>query len=163
MGILKTASAILETMLNAKGQYVTARWKSIVKTSAQYSDLNIEKITSAVVRAGIDFANLSSVKEGIENGERGEVKPLKWGSWKQFPYIIEHTKKSGEYNEYVRLYPSNSPNHIPSVSYFVDGVKTTKNEIMEYLTPSDAKKLTSGEKPECFTLTSTNILDIVEM
>ena len=158
MNIIKTASEIIANILAAKGQFVTARWQSVVGTAAGFKHLNITKITSAVVRSGIDFANLTSVKVGIENGEREEVKSLPWGKWLNFPYIIGHKNK-----EYVRLYPSLSANHIPKVSYFVDGIETPKAEILQYLTGSTVKKMNEAKAPECFTLTSTNVLDIVEV
>lgn len=156
---MKTASQIIETLKNATGQMSSISFKGTVSTAAAFKNLNITKVTSAVVRSGIDFANLSTVKEGIENGEREEVKSLPWGEWKEFPYIIKHTNKKGEYKEYVRLYPSVSANQIPKVSYFVDGVETAKKEILKFVTDSVAKKMTEGEKPECFTLSSSNILD----
>ena len=156
--IIKTASEIIANILNAKGQFVTAKWQSVVSTSAAFKALKITKITSAVVRSGIDFANLTSVKDGSANGERNEVGSLPWGTWINFPYIIGHNDK-----EYVRLYPSLSANHIPKVSYFVDGIETPKAEILQYLTASNVKKLTESNTPECFTLTSTNVLDIVEL
>ena len=158
MNIIKTAAEIIANILAAKGQFVTARWTSVVPTAAAFKALNITKITSAVVRSGIDFANLTSVKDGIENEERSEVGSLPWGTWINFPYIIGHKEKT-----YVRLYPSLSANHIPKVSYFVDGIETPKAEILQYLTGSNVKKLTESKTPECFTLTSTNVLDIVEV
>ena len=154
--IIKSASEIIANILNAKGQFVTARWQSVVATSAAFKALKITKITSAVVRSGIDFSNLTSVKDGIENGERNEVGSLPWGEWINFPYIIGHKNK-----EYVRLYPS--VNNIPKVSYFIDGVETSKAEILQYLTASTVKKMLEAKAPECFTLTSTNVLDIVEL
>ena len=158
MNIIKTASEIIANILNAKGQFVTAKWQSVVKTSASFKHLNITKITSAVVRSGIDFQNLTSTKDAIANGTKEANGELPWGSWLSFPYIIGHNNK-----EYVRLYPSLSANHIPKVSYFVDGVETPKAEILGLVTPSTAKKMVEAVAPECFTLTSTNVLDIVEL
>lgn len=157
---MKTAKQIIETLKNASGRVTTVKFKGTVGTAAAFKGLSITKITSAVVRSGVDFANLATVKEGIANGERDEVKPLSWGKWMDFPYIINHTNKMGEYKEYVRLYPSINSKQIPTVSYFVDGVETPKAEILQYLTNSAVDKMTNGEKPECFTLTTSNILDM---
>ena len=147
-----TAEQILERILNAKGQFVKAVWKSNPTPAAAHKKAGIvlEKHTSAVCRAGINFANLSSVQQGIEEGTRGEVQELPWGQWKVFPYIIEHKEA-----EYIRLYPTDSK---CETLYFVNGVEVDRNAFSAYLTPSDAAKMTSGEKPECFTIKRENIL-----
>ena len=149
-----TAAQIIAILLNATGQFTRVTFQSVVATSAKFKGLNILKVTTAVVRSGINFANLGSVKDGIENGERSEVGSLPWGTWINFPYIIGHKEKT-----YVRLYPSN---HIPKVTYFVDGIETAKAEILNYVTASKAASMLEAKKPECFTLTNTNILDVVE-
>ena len=154
--LIKTATEILANLLNAKGQFVSVKFQSNVSTAASFKHLVITKITSAVVRSGIDFSNLGSVKDGIENGTRDEVGSLPWGEWISFPYIIGHKEKT-----YVRLYPS--VNNIPNVSYFVDGSEVAKAEILQYLTPSSAKKMLEAKAPECFTLNTTNILDMVDV
>lgn len=147
-----TAEEILERILNAKGQFVKAVWKSNPSPAAAHKKAGIvlEKHTSAVCRAGINFANLSSVQQGIEEGIRGEVQELPWGQWKSFPYIITHKDA-----EYVRLYPTDSK---CETLYFVNGEQVDRDAFSAYLTPSDAAKMTSGEKPECFTVKRENIL-----
>jgi len=150
-----TAADITEKILNCKGNFVKVFWKSNPTPASAHKKAGIilEKVTNAVVRAGIDFANLSSVKEGIANGERGEVQSLPWGEWKQFPYVISHKDK-----EYIRLYPS--VGNIPKVKYFVNNAEVDKNTFASYLTPSEANKLLNPEeKPlECFTVSADNIL-----
>jgi len=150
-----TAADITEKILNCKGNFVKVFWKSNPTPAAPHKKAGVilEKVTNAVVRAGIDFANLSSVKEGIANGERGEVQPLPWGAWKHFPYVISHKDK-----EYIRLYPS--VGNIPKVKYFVNNAEVDKTTFASYLTPSEANKLLNPEeKPlECFTISADNIL-----
>jgi hypothetical protein len=147
-----TAEEILNRILNAKGQFVKAVWKSNPTPAAAHkkAGIQLEKHTSAVCRSGINFANLSSVQQGIEEGTRGEVQELPWGQWKVFPYIIEHKEA-----EYIRLYPTDSK---CETLYFVNGVEVDRDAFSAYLTPSDAAKMTSGEKPECFTIKRENIL-----
>jgi len=147
-----TAQEILDRILNSKGQFVKAVWKSNPTPAAAHkkSGITLEKHTSAVCRAGINFANLSSVQQGIEEGTRGDVQELPWGQWKVFPYIIEHKEA-----EYIRLYPTDSK---CETLYFVNGESTNRDTFASYLTPSDAAKMTSGEKPECFTIKRENIL-----
>jgi len=150
-----TAADITNKILNCKGNFVKVFWKSNPTPAAPHKKAGVilEKVTNAVVRAGIDFANLSSVKEGIANGERGEVQSLPWGEWKHFPYVISHKDK-----EYIRLYPS--VGNIPKVKYFVNGGEVDKTTFAGYLTPSEANKLLNPEeKPiECFTVSDYNIL-----
>jgi hypothetical protein len=154
--IRKSASQIKDAIMKAKGQFVLASWFSEPTPKAAFKGVNLKKETIAVVRAGINFANLTSVKEGIANGERGEVQPLSWGEWIDFPYVIGHKG-----NEYIRLYPSN---HIPKVKYFANGKEVSKVEFASYLTPSKAKELLNGERKEveCFTIKANNVLNITE-
>jgi hypothetical protein len=153
-----TAEQIIERILNAKGQFVKAVWKSNPTPAAAHKKAGVilEKHTSAVCRAGINFANLSSVQAGIASGERGEVQELPFGTWLMFPYIIKHTPKGSEDEQYyIRLYPTDSRSN---TIYFVNGDQVDKDEFSKYLTESDKKKMYSNEKPECFTIKKDNIL-----
>jgi hypothetical protein len=154
-----TADEILSKILSSKGQFVKAVWKSNPTPAAAHKKAGIvlEKHTSAVCRAGINFANLSSVQQGIEEGTRGEVQSLPWGEWKidsegnsMFPYVITHKNA-----DYVRLYPTDSR---CETIYFVNGSTVDKETFASYLTPSKAAKMSSDEKPECFTIKRENIL-----
>lgn len=156
---VRTAKALKAKLTSAKGQFSSATWKSSIKPSAKFSHVEIEKITTAVVRSGIDFSNLKSVKEGIKSGERSEVGSLPWGEWIDFPYVIGHKGK-----EYLRLYPSHAPNHVPNVKYFVNGKEVSKSEVLPYLTPSKARELTQPkEAVECFTIKADNVMDVIEI
>ena len=147
---------IREKILSAKGNFVKAKWKSNPKPKAEFKSFQLEKITESVVRAGINFANLSSVKHAIEAGERGEVQSLPWGEWTAFPYLIEHKGV-----EYIRLYPSEGINHYPKSVFYVNGEEVSKEIFAGYLTPSEQKKMLSPEeRPECFTIKASNILEI---
>ncbi len=153
-----TAQQILERILNAKGNFVKAVWKSNPTPAAAHKKAGIvlEKHTSAVCRAGINFANLSSVQQGIAEGNRGEVQELPFGTWLKFPYLITHTPKGSEQEQiYVRLYPTDSRSN---TLYFVNGEQVEKDVFSQYLTESDKKKMYSGDKPECFTIKRENIL-----
>lgn len=152
-----TAQQVLSTILNTKGQFVKASWKSNPSPKAMFKGTILEKVSIGVVRAGIDYSNLASVQEGIESGERGEVQGLPWGQWEQFPYIISHKSES-----YIRLYPSN---HKTITKYFVNSVEVDSTKFCEYLTPSAASQILNldPEKPlVCFTVKASNILGIPE-
>lgn len=144
----------LEKLFSTKGQFLSAKWQSKVPTSAKYKkDVTIVKVTEAVVRAGINFANLTSVKTAIENNER-ELQPLKWGQWLKFPYIIGHKDK-----RYIRLYPSKNK---PKVKYFINGIEVKKAMLEKYLTPSKWKELNDNTKKdiECFSVSEENIISL---
>lgn len=151
-----TANEILSNFFKGKGQFMRAAWKSNPKPAAAHKDVVLEKRTTTIVRSGLEFQNLSSVKAGIEAEERGPVQELPWGSWVFYPYLIKHNE-----SYYCRLYPTDS---IPTVRYFVNGEETSKDVFATYLTPSEAKKLTGDkEKPECFTIKMENVLSTEEV
>jgi hypothetical protein len=155
------AAKVLEKIINAKGRFVKAAWKSNPKPAAAYkSSVVLEKHTVGVVQAGIEFQNLSAVKDAIAAGERGEVQPLPWGQWSVYPYIIEHKEA-----EYIRLYPSGGFGHVPKTTYYVNGDVVEKSKFAEYLTPSEAQKLIGGgdeDRPLCFTIKAENIMGLPE-
>lgn len=154
------AAKVLEKIIGAKGRFVKAAWKSNPKPAAAFKSFVLEKHTVGVVQAGIEFQNLSAVKDAIAAGERGEVQPLPWGTWSMYPYIIEHKDA-----EYIRLYPSGGLGHVPKTTYFVNGEVVAKDKFAEYLTPSDAKKVLGGgdeERPLCFTIKAENIMGLPE-
>jgi hypothetical protein len=113
------AKQIVENLQNHKGQHVQACWTRPMKTRKDVP-MSIVKRTCAYVRAGIDYANLRTVKEGVESGERAEVQGLKWGQWSEFPFIIAHKGV-----DYVRLYPAVFANLKPTVEYSIDGKPAT--------------------------------------
>ena len=164
--MLIPAHEIKNRILNSKGSFVKARWKSQPKPAGAFKQFSLEKITEGVVRAGIDYSNLSAVKLEVEAGNRNPVGELPWGQWKidedgesMFPYVIEH---KGE--DYIRLYPSEGQNHHCSSTYYVDGVQVSKEDFAKYLTPSEAKKLldTESTQPLCFTIKAKNVLGILQ-
>ena len=146
---------ILSRILNCKGQYISLNIKSNPKPAASYKDVRLEKHTSSKFRAGIEFQNLKSVKDAIENKERGEVQPLPWGQWKKYPYIIEHKDK-----EYIRLYPAVNSTSGAEVKYIVNGKEVDKSTFNTYLKPSDVAK--QGTTMECFVVAIENIFEVEE-
>lgn len=151
-----TATDTISNFFKGKGQFMRAAWKSNPKPAAAFKGVVLEKRTTTIVRSGLEFQNLSSVKEAIESGERGEVQELPWGGeWVYYPYLI---KKESEHDTkyYLRMYPTDA---IPTVKYFVNSEEVDKNQFASFLTPSESKKLMGEkEKPECFTIKMENVL-----
>ena len=131
-------------------------WTSEVKPAAAHKGVQLVKTTTACIRAGIDYANMKSVKDGIESGERGEVGPLPWGEWEVFGYTIQHKGQ-----RYVRLTPAG--NNKPTTVFQVDGKTVSRAEFAEYLTPSDKEKLLNPVPPACFCVKENSLLGIGEL
>jgi hypothetical protein len=155
--ISMTAQNIVDALKAHKGTHKGLCWRRKVKT-LKVCTATIEKETRAYVRAGINYANLASVKDGIASGERGEVQPLPWGTWAQFPFIITHTPKNGVLTEYVRLYPATFDNLTDAirVKYYMNGVEVKYQDIEQFLLGSE-KRSDEDEKPECFTIKAQDL------
>jgi hypothetical protein len=149
------AKAIVAYLSEHKGQHVPITWRREMKTRKGTTE-KVEKLTRAYVRAGIDYANLASVKEGIESGERGEVQPLPaWQEWAQFPFILRH-KENG--TEYVRLYPAKFDNLKPHVEYYVNGALVNEETVKPLCLASEFRE---RETPaEVFQVKADSILSI---
>jgi len=131
---------------DCKGQFLAVKFRSDKKPAARFKGHRLAKVVSGVFRAGIHFANLGSVIDGIENGERGEVQGLAWGEWIDYPYVIAHKGA-----EYYRLYPV--PGGRITVEYSVDEKIVSREVFAGYLTPSDAAE---RDIPPCITVKAEN-------
>jgi len=147
-----------DKFFDSKGQFISVTFKSEKNPAAAHKGTKLEKRVSGVFRAGINFENLSSVKEGIESGQRGQVGSLPFGEWEKFPYLVKHTDKDGNFNRYLRLYPT--PNCKLSVQYLVNGVESTREKFMSFLTPSEKAKMEDSQMPECIAVKESNIISI---
>jgi hypothetical protein len=149
------AKQIVSLVASHKGQNLRASWERQAKTFKDCA-LNIRKSTSCIVRAGIDYANLASVKSEIELGTRDAVEPLPWGTWQEFPFIIAHKGQ-----EYVRLYPASgfAADVKPQVDWTIDGRPASYREVEPYLLASE-KPNPLEPAAKCFTLKADSILSI---
>ena len=150
----------IEQIRQRKGQFTKVRFRSNPKPAAASKGKTLEKVTTGTFRLGLNYANLGAVREAIDSGERGEVQPLPWGQWVEFPILIEHKGK-----QYARLYPVHKRDEegvlVPQkdslrVTYLVDGKEVTKEEFNRHLTPSQQKPSSS----DCVTI-SLDSLDIL--
>ena len=156
---MKTFGGNVEKFMTSTGQFCRVTFASEKRPAAKHKGRKLVKRTSGIFRSGIQYKNLGAVKEAIEAGERGEVQPLPWGQWVQYPYIIEH---KGTY--YVRLYPPHKRNEegrlVPTWSesqlkyeFLVDDEIVDEDTFNSYLTPSQV----NSKVPDCFTVKSENI------
>lgn len=121
-----------------KGSNVRAIWTKNLKTRKGVTDI-VEKVTSLVVRGGIDYENLKAVQDGRENGSLpSENVGLPWGEWAEFPYHITHKGQ-----EYARFYPASGNDiatgeaFVPHVEYFLNGNPVEKKDIQEICLASE--------------------------
>lgn len=153
--VTSDAKAVLSALFEHKGQNVFVTWERDCDTYKGTKE-KVTKRTKALVRSGIDYANLGSVKSGIETGERGEVQPLpSWQEWACAPYILRH---KGNGTEYVRLFPGSFKNVAPVVEYFIDGNAATKADVAPLLMASE--KRDRDEEPTVFNVKVNSILNI---
>lgn len=139
----------IERFMRCAGSFLAVVFTTDKAPRAEFKGTRLTKRVSMVARAGIDYANLSAVRDGIASGERGEVESLPWGEWFAFPYVIRHKG-----NHYFRLYPVAGSK--PTVTYMVNGEEVSKEAWMGFLTPSDRAKMESGDRPDCFTVKAEN-------
>lgn len=148
--------SIITAVCNSKGANVRAVWRRKLKVRKGFT-CSVEKITRAVVRSGVDYDKRLVVQMKREIGELPEVNAgLPWGSWKQFPWHIEHKGK-----DYIRLEPS-SLDIAPIVCY---GMKEEGADTTLIISKEKAKELClasefSDTKPLCFTVTADNVEEI---
>lgn len=154
---------------SAKGNFISVTWASEKKPAARFKGTKLVKRTNGVFRAGISFERLGAVQDAIRLGERGEVQPLPWGNWVEYPYFIEHKG-----NSYVRLYPPSktiTENGVErkvadwaaanlDVKYYVNDVETDRETFNSFLTPSEANK--TDTNTDCITVKESNLIHLCE-
>lgn len=146
------AQDIVSLLKGHKGQHIRAVWQRPLKTRKGINSLVLKRVCYHV-RAGIDYANLATVKDAIANGERGQVQPLPWGEWVSFPFIIGHKGA-----HYVRLYPASFDNLTPSVEYTLDGKFVDRTDVEPLCLASEFRR--EDDNPPCFTLRAETLISL---
>ena len=143
---------LIASVVDGKGQFlsVTMEKEETPMAASKKAGVKLRKETTMVVRTGVSFANLASVKEGIESGERGEVQSLPWGEWLVFPYAIVH--KGAEYFRFTL-----GANTRPTCRYWVNDAEVTRSEFIVHLPES---KRVPSEPSEVITVKLENITRI---
>lgn len=148
------ASAFVEACKSRKGQFIKLDYKSNPSPKAEFKGTVLEKLTSGIFRTGVDFSNLTAVKEAIENKERGEVQSLPAGqSWAVFPFVI-NTAKGGEL---LRI--TVAKGQYPTVVYKANGVAVSKENFESYL-PKSKQSDPNREPLLVFTIKSENLISV---
>jgi hypothetical protein len=156
---------IKQTLASKKGANLKATWVKTLKTRKEGRGFKVEKITSIVVRGGIDYENMGIVQEKREDGSLpSENAGLPWGTWAEFPLHIEHKG-----TDYARFYPASGINVAtgepfkPEVTYLIDGVEVPSGvegwmRVRSLCLASEFPKRVS--EPLCFTVKADNVLSI---
>lgn len=130
------------------GSYVRCEWKSKKDTTAKHKDGKVIKISNGVVRLGVKYENLQSIKEkGIK------VQPLTYGEYVKGSerYLIEHKGQ-----KYVRLYTSKSKNHKTHSKYLLNGVEVDRQYLIDNGVCTE-KMLGSSKELDCFNVKLENL------
>lgn len=139
-----------------KGSFVKLKWQKVLtnyKTTP--ADIQVIKISQAVVRFGVQYDNLSKVQEKRENGTLPqENQGLNGMEWILYPYILKNKNN----NEFLRVYTV--PNCKIESKYYLNGNEITKEEAQEYCTKAN---FSSNNTPlDCFNVKIENILELSE-
>lgn len=138
-----------------KGRNLRAIWGKSLKTRKDAGEVNVEKVTSIVIRGGIDYDNLAIVQEKREDGSLpSEPQPLPWGEWVEFPIHIAHKG-----TDYARFYPASGINFETKVEYYLDGELTTKEAVQPLCLASEFPS--RDEAPLCYSVKAENVKAIL--
>ena len=131
----------LQACLHAGCNFASVKYETVVTTSAKFKALNVTKVTVANVQLFADVAcnpYARAVERSVEklSGEAVDFTvATNWFTHSSICYsIVEHATK-GAYL-YVLFNSSKS-------NYYIDGVLSSKDEVLELLTPSARKAATS--------------------
>ena len=145
---------ITNLLFTRKGQNLSAIIGKELKTRKGVTDC-VEKVTSIVIRAGIDYDNQALVKEGREDGSLpSENAGLPWGQWVNFPFHIEHKG-----TDYVRFYSASGLAFEPKVEYYLNGILSDKLTIQPLCLASEFPNRT--EAPLAMTVKADNVKAIL--
>lgn len=119
------------------GSFTKVVYKTSLHADKDHKGIEVVKIVKAVVRFGVNYGNMASVKQKAAQkaalGLATSMNSLPWGFWKT-RFLIENKGQL-----YVRLTcPKNNVNLKPVVlGYYVNGQEVSKEEAMAITRPSD--------------------------
>ena len=147
--------ADITTILSTrKGANLSAIIGKELKTRKGVTDC-VEKVTSIVVRGGIEYDNQKVVIEGREDGTLpSENAGLPWGQWAEYPFHIEHKG-----TDYVRFYSASGISFEPKVEYYLNGILVDKSQIQPLCLASEFPN--RQEAPLAMTVKAENVKAIL--
>ena len=119
------------------GSFTKVVYKTSLHTDKDHKGTEVTKVVKAVVRFGVDYGHMESVKQKAAQkaalGLAVSMNSLPWGTWKN-RFLIENKGQL-----YVRLTcPKNSIYLKPVVlGHYVNGQEVSKEEAMAITRPSD--------------------------
>lgn len=144
--VMTKIKSLIAELKDNKGASRNARIVSTVAPLAKFKGMDIQKVTELTVVSGVSFGNRKDIKEAIEAGERGEVQPLPWGEWVQFPFHIAHKGQ-----DYIRLYLPSQEQQAAGfqretvVKFFASGVEISREQAIAFCgSKAEAKANESG-------------------
>lgn len=142
---------LLKKFLSKTGQICSVTWQRDCKVY-KGETRSVQKRVSAVVRAGVNYDKMASVKEKREDGTLpAENQGLSWGKWFVFPYIIEH--KGEHYLRFSHFSGGKLETH-----FFLDGKEVDKSELEGICT---AAEFVDRDGLDCFNVRASSILSLV--
>jgi hypothetical protein len=147
--------SLISELKDSKGASRNARIVSTVPPLKAFAGMDIQKVTELTVISGVSFGNRKDIKEAIEAGERGEVQPLPWGTWAQFPFHISHKGQ-----DYLRLYlPSHDQQDAgfareTVVKFFANGAEISREQAIVYC---GAKAQARSNEAGCMTVKADGV------
>lgn len=134
------------------GTYANMTTCKTLKTRKEFKDKNIVKISRSTIRAGVEYDNMKSTKEGRANGSL----PAKNAGLKYGRYIKGEEKYFIEHNGQIYLRVSSSPNK-SRVTYLVNGIPTDEQEVKAMCLKSE---FPTSEKPSVYNVNIDHIISI---
>jgi hypothetical protein len=146
---------IKSVLKSHKGQNLRAILGKQMKTYKGVADV-VEKVTSIVIRGGIEYDNQKVVVEGREDGTLPEENAgLPWGDWVEYPLHIAHKG-----SDYARFYMASGISFEPKVEYYLNGELTTKAAIEPLCLASEFRK-SDEPAPLAMTIKADNVRAIL--
>lgn len=145
---------ILNVIENTKkGTYVRIEHKSVKTPLKEHKGDLIEKYSITIGRLGCDYQNLKDTQQKITEGVIEPNGQLKWGHWREgyVNLIIDHKEKS-----YLRV--STSQVHHTTSKWYLNGVETTKQWLIENKYISESKA--TSNITSVFNIEFSNIIKI---
>lgn len=144
----------VRALLNLKGQVISLTIGREAKMRQKVDSSQVYKFTKNLVcRVGVDYSNISAVKEKQSNGTLpSETQPRSWGEYVIFPYLIQH--KNSLYFHFS-TFPSNNK---AQVTWVRNSQEINVEEVKRVCLASE----TSDRETtlECFDLCIEHILTI---